>query len=269
MPAVAVRTNLSKDDLESLLRVRKLDHTLTSAFPFSEPPANDVTRWLVPTGIADLDACLQGGIPRGHLSECVGPRSSGRLAVMVSALAEATKRGEAVALVDPLDMFDPVSASASGIDLARMLWIRGQALSSARVSLSCEYGTLQKSLDGAVKALNLVLQASGFGLVVLDLAEIAPQTIKRLPFTTWLRLHRVIEGGETACVLIGAEPIARSAGGVTVQLTPGSGLRAPGLSGPEARSPKSEASQVHTARVIRARAMETRDVCLSLSAPVC
>jgi RecA DNA recombination protein len=271
MPAVAIRTNLSRDDLESLLRLRKLDHTLTSAFPFSEPSANDVTRWLVPTGIAGLDACLQGGIPRGHLSECVGPRSSGRLAVMVSALAEATKRGEAVALVDPLDMFDPVSASASGIDLARMLWIRGQALSSARVSLSCEYGTLRKSLDGAVKALNLVLQAgaSGFGLVVLDLAEIAPQTIKRLPFTTWLRLHRVIEGGETACVLIGAEPIARSAGGVTIQLTPGSGLRAPGLSGPEARSPKSEASQVHTARVVRARAMETRDVRVPLSAPAC
>ena len=93
-----------------------------------------------------------------------------------------------------------------------MFWVRGEASSSARVSLSCEYGTLQKALDRAVKALNLVLQAGGFGLVVLDLAEVAPQAIKRLPYTTWLRLHRVIEGSETACVLIGSEPIARSAG---------------------------------------------------------
>ena len=65
------------------------------------------------------------------------------------------------------------------------------------------------------------LQAGGFGLVVLDLGEVAAQTIKRLPYTTWLRLHRVIEGSETACVLIGSEPIARSAGGVTVQLASG------------------------------------------------
>ena len=144
----------------------------------------------------------------------VGPRSSGRLAILVSALAAATARGEAVALIDPLDMFDPVSASAAGIDFQRMLWVRGEASSSARVSLSCEYGTLQKSLDRAVKALNIVLQAGGFGVVVLDLAEVAAQTIKRLPYTTWLRLQRVIEGSETACVLIGSEPIARSAGGV-------------------------------------------------------
>ena len=147
-----------------------------------------------------------------------GPRSSGRLTILVSALAGATGRGEAVALIDPLDMFDPVSAAASQIDFTRLLWVRGEAVSSARVSLSCEYGTLQKALDRGVKALNLVLQAGGFGLVVLDLGEVAPQTIKRLPYTTWLRLHRVIEGSETACVLIGSEPIARSAGGVNVQL---------------------------------------------------
>ena len=185
-----------------------------------------------PPGIAELDARLDGGLPRGHLSEVVGPRSSGRLAIAVSALAGATARGEAVALIDPLDMFDPVSAAASGIDFQRMLWVRGEASSSARVSLSCEYGTLQKSLDRAVKALNLVLQAGGFGLVVLDLGEVAPRRMKRLPYTTWLRLHRVIEGSDTACVLIGSEPIARSAGGVTVQLAaaqPDSG------SGPEAQ----------------------------------
>ncbi len=197
------------DYLESLLRERKLDHTLTHG---ASTAALASTRWVVPTGIAELDARLDGGIPRGHLSEVVGPRSSGRLAILVSALAAATSRGEAVALIDPLDMFDPVSASASGIDFQRMLWIRGEASSSARVSLSCEYGTLQKSLDRAVKALNIVLQAGGFGVVVLDLGEVAAQTIKRLPYTTWLRLHRVIEGSETACVLIGSEPIARSSG---------------------------------------------------------
>jgi recombination protein RecA len=246
-------TAINRDDLETLLRQRKLGHTLSHG---NVPPS----RWLVPTGIAELDARLEGGFPRGHLSEVIGPRSSGRLAILVSALARATARGEAVALVDPLDMFDPVSASAAGIDFQRMLWIRGDASSSARVSLSCEYGTLQKSLDRAVKALNIVLQAGphvgqprvgpeagGFGLVVLDLGEVATQTIKRVPYTTWVRLQRVVEGSETACVVIGSEPIARSAGGVTIQM-------APGLN----------------ARVIRARKVENdQHVRVPLSAAAC
>src|SRR5262245_43279525 len=215
-PSTAAAT-LSKHDLEVLLRARKLDHTINPCWP-PDAPVDDVVRWMVPTGIADIDGRIQGGFRRGELSQCVGPRSSGRLAVICSAMAQATDRGEAVALLDPLDMFDPPSAAASGIDFRRLLWVRGQALSSARVSLSCEYGTLQKTLDAAVKALNLVLQAGGFGLVVLDLAEIAPQALRRLPFTTWLRLQRVIEGSETACVVLGLEPVARSARGVTIQL---------------------------------------------------
>jgi hypothetical protein len=238
MPAAAV----NRDYLESLLRERKLDHTLA----LRDADAPDA-RWVVPTGVTDLDARLGGGIPRGHLSEIVGPRSSGRLSILVSALAAATSRGEAVALIDPLDMFDPVSASAAGIDFTRMLWIRGEASTSARVSLSCDYGTLQKSLDRAVKALNIVLQAGGFGVVAVDLAEVAAQTIKRLPYTTWLRLQRVIEGSETACVLIGSESIARSSGGVSVQLT----------------------SEID-ARVVRSRAVETdRHVRVPLSAAAC
>ena len=268
MPAIARVPNLtslsrlsrlSRGELESLLRLRKLDHTLTSALP---PDLS--ARWLIPVGLPDLDARLQGGIPRGHLSEFVGPRSSGRFAVVLSALAGATMRGEAVALVDPLDLFDPASAAASGIDFSRMLWIRGEAARAARVSLSCEYGTLQKSIDKAVKALNLVLQAGGFSLVVFDLADVSPHVLRRIPPTTWLRLHRVIEGSDTACVLMGPQPIARSAGGVTVRLerATGSGLQALGPT-------RSEAPAIH-ARVVRARHMESdRDVCVPVSAAAC
>lgn len=243
-----------REHLESLLRVRQLDRTLTDA---SQPADAACERWSVPTGIPDLDARLGGGIPRGQLSEVTGPRSSGRLAILVSALAGATARGEAVVLIDPLDMFDPASASASGLDFARMLWVRGESPGSARVSLSCEHGTLHKTLDRAVKALNLVLQTGGFGLVVLDLGEIAPQAIKRLPYTTWVRLQRVVEGRDTACVVIGWEPIARSARGVSVQ-----------LSAPKVRSSQPEA--VYLARVIRSRAMETDlNVCVPVSAAAC
>ena len=40
--------------------------------------------------------------------------------------------------------------------------------------------------------------------------------IRRLPFTTWLRLERVLEGRDTAALLVGDEPIARSTRGQTI-----------------------------------------------------
>jgi hypothetical protein len=99
------------------------------------------------------------------------------------------------------------SASAAGIDLERLLWIRGEA------------GPIDRLVDRALKALNLVLQAGGFGVVVLDLADVPPRVLKSLPFTTWLRVQRIVEGSDTACLLVGPEPLARSAGGLTVMCT--------------------------------------------------
>jgi len=106
-----------------------------------------------------------------------------------------------VALVDTCDRFDPASAAATGLDLSRLLWIR-------------ETGDAARAL----KAMNLVLQAGGFGLVVLDLADVALQTVRALPFTTWFRLARVIEGSQTVALLVAAEHLARSSGGATIAM---------------------------------------------------
>src|ERR1700758_1531811 len=77
----------------------------------------------VPFGIVALDE-LTGGLPRGALSEIAGPASSGRTGVMLAALAAATRRYEACALVDASDSFDPASAASAGVDLGRLLWVR-------------------------------------------------------------------------------------------------------------------------------------------------
>jgi hypothetical protein len=74
-------------------------------------------------------------------------------------------------------------------------------------------------LDRAIKALNLVLQAGGFGVVALDLVDVPASAIARLPFTTWLRVQRTIEGSDTACVLLASQPLARSAGGLSLSLS--------------------------------------------------
>jgi hypothetical protein len=73
-------------------------------------------------------------------------------------------------------------------------------------------------VEQAVKALMLILQAGNFGCVVLDVADAPGEAIRRLPFTTWLRLQRVLEGSQTACLLVGTEPMARSSAGLSVKL---------------------------------------------------
>ena len=202
---------LARADLESLLRARKLDRTLTSAFPV-ETTRDELA--VAATGIPSLDARLGGGFPRGQLSEVAGARSSGRTSLILRMLAASTARGELATLVDALDMFDVPSASAAGIDLERLLWIRGHVVTNPGMCRDLN----QRAVEQVIKALTLVLQAGNFGLVVLDVAEAPRDALRRLPFTTWLRLQRIIEGSQTACVLMGGEPMARSSAGLTMNI---------------------------------------------------
>jgi hypothetical protein len=107
--------------LESLLQQKKLGSTV--------PRASEAAGVLT-TGLAELDARIGGGWPKGAISEVVGRRASGRTRMLQATLAYATSQGAAVALVDALDRFDPGGASAAGVDLSRLLWVRGASLSA-------------------------------------------------------------------------------------------------------------------------------------------
>src|SRR5262245_14479529 len=243
---------LARVDLESLLRTRRLDRTLTTALPPLDPRDEAAC---APSGVPSLDAPLGGGFPRGQLSEVVGPRSSGRTSVMLQTAAAATGRGELVALVDALDMFDVESAAAAGVDLDRLLWIRGHVVSNPGLCRD----TNQRAIEQAIRALALVLQAGNFGLVAFDAGEAPAGVLKRLPFTTWLRLQRMLEGTHTVCILVGPEPMARSSAGLTLQL----GLAAPKLGTRLFKGLNTEA------RVVRARARGVDDVRVCLSTAAC
>src|SRR5213075_2922805 len=79
---------------------------------------------LQPSGVAELDAVLGGGFPRGSLVELCGPASSKRMSLAFSLLAETTERQQACAFVDVADSLDPLSLAAAGVDLPRLLWVR-------------------------------------------------------------------------------------------------------------------------------------------------
>src|SRR5262245_28413713 len=240
---------LARADLESLLRTRKLDRTLTTALPGLPEIA------VASTGIDALDAIVGGGLPRGQVSEIVGPRSSGRTSLMLQLLASATARGELVALVDALDMLDVESAASAGIDLTRVLWVRGHVVTNPGMCRDMN----QRALEQAIRALALILQAGNFGLVVFDAAEAPADALRRLPFTTWLRLQRMVEGSQTTCVLVGGETMARSSAGLTLR----AGIRDWGL-GIRFADRLFEGLNIHT-RVVRARARANEEATVALS----
>ncbi len=136
----------------------------------------------LPTRIPALDRLLGGGLPRGSLVEMSGRASSGRFSAALSALAAATQSGEAAALVDPGDHFDPQGAADSGVDLPRLLWLR------------------PKGLKTALSACETVL-STGFALVVLDLG-LARVSRRRFDDAVWMRLARRARFHETALFVL-------------------------------------------------------------------
>jgi len=157
-------------------------------FKLHERPAQE----FLPTGIALFDSAF-GGVPRGCVTDVIGPASSGRTSLLLSVMAEATAREEYCALVDASDAFDPTSAAAAGVALERLLWIRCAG-----------------NAEHALKATDLLLQAGGFGLVVMDLGDIAPGTARRISLASWYRLRRAIENTPTALIVIELAPNARA-----------------------------------------------------------
>jgi len=157
----------------------------------------------VSTGQVSLDDLLGGGFPRGRISELVGPRTSGRTRVLLGSLAGVTARGALAALVDATDALDPASAVAIGIDLARLLWVRcgGQPVT-------------------ALRAADVLLRGGGFDVVAVDLGELPPLALTRIPAAAFVRLQRTVEGTPAALLLAGSRRVAGSLTAVALGLEP-------------------------------------------------
>jgi hypothetical protein len=194
--------------LESLLQAKRLDGTLTRSWL---PETGASTR---PSGVAAVDRALGGGWRRGEVSELIGARSSGRTSVLISTLAAATAEGGIVGLVDAVDRFDPGSAAAAGLDLDRVLWVRGPNLTveSARPDV------IAAAVHRGIRAFDLIVRAGGFAVAALDVADVPARHLRALPWTTWLRLAHANEGRDTVCLLVGEAALGKSARGASVHL---------------------------------------------------
>lgn len=153
-----------------------------------------------PAGLPAFDS-LAGGLPRGAITEIFGPPGSGRTSFLWTALATAAARQEVCALVDATDAFDPDSAAQAGLPLHRLLWIRcgGDA-------------------ERALKAADRIVNDGGFGLIVLDLADLPLRLLRRIPLVCWFRLRRAVEGTSTILLVATPQPVTGTCASLVVEM---------------------------------------------------
>src|SRR5277367_556786 len=153
----------------------------------------------VSSGIGEIDE-LTGGLPRGCLTEIFGGACSGRSSLLLAALAARTRAGEVCALVDGRDAFDPAAGLAAGVNLRQLLWVR------------C------KNIEQALRATDLLIQGGGFGLIALDLSDVAPRVVRQVQLNVWFRFRRAVEGTATILFLLGQESHAKTCASLVLRM---------------------------------------------------
>jgi recombination protein RecA len=188
---------MAASSLAALRSKIELDLRGRVIFPFNYRDRNVFE--IVSTGIPEIDAAV-GGLPRGALTEICGPPCSGRTSLLISALAARTAEGEACALVDARDSFDPYLASVAGVALKQLLWVRCQ------------------NADQALRATDLLIQGGGFGLVAVDLSDIAPKIVRYVPLNAWFRFRRAVEDTPTILMVMEQEANAKTCASLVLRL---------------------------------------------------
>jgi recombination protein RecA len=182
----------------ALLQLRsELEARFDTAFDLRKP--KEINK--INTGIRALDEIAQGGVPRGELTEIIGPESSGRTAILIALASQATRYGECCAWIDAEGMFDPISATAANADLERILWVNCAG-----------------NAEHALQATDLLIQAGGFGLVILDLADTPEKTARRISLASWFRLRHAAERTNAALVAASRRVNARSCSALQIEL---------------------------------------------------
>jgi hypothetical protein len=175
----------------NILQVRQL---LAQKFPhlrcFPAERSDSIDK--VPTHLRLMDDLLQGGLPKGAITELVSPHlSSGSGLVLRSLLGALCEKGQWIALVDGQDGFDPVSVPPE--HLAGLLWVR------------CRHAAQ------ALQATDLLVRDSNLSLVVLDLQRTPAAQLRKISLTTWYRTQRIVEQTLVALLVLSARPLVSGA----------------------------------------------------------
>jgi hypothetical protein len=192
----------------------EIERAMEHRFPAALTPVPRTILEVAATGVATVDALLEGGLPVGAISEITGPESSGRTSLTLAFLARRTEEGQVCAWVDAGDAFDPESAAASGVGLKQLLWVRCRNESGPAKTKPWT------RLDQALRATDLLLQAGGFAAIVLDLGDMAAEHAVRIPLATWFRFRQAADRTRCSLVVLGKAAYAQSSAAVVLESAP-------------------------------------------------
>lgn len=159
------------------------------------------------TQIREFDSLLDG-LPRGSITEVAGAPSSGRTSFLHRLLSIATRLGEYCSLIDSTRCFDPDSARACGTEMRRLCWV------------PCDGVTDKSRVEQAIKCTDLLIHAGGWGVIVLDLCDIQPPWIRRLPVSYWYRFRRAVEHTPAVLVVLTREPVVKACASLALDMNP-------------------------------------------------
>ena len=195
----------------------QIEATLAEKIPSALTPLPRAPYSLVSTGVREIDQLLHGGLPAGAISEIVGPECSGRTSLALALVAGMTRAGKVCAWVDVSDTLHPESAAATGVDIARLLWIRCGASSDKGKSRSKSWSRLAQAL----RVTDLLLQAGGFSCIVLDMGSLNAEFALRVPLATWFRFRTAAERLQANVLLLTQHACAKSCAALVLRLDPG------------------------------------------------
>jgi hypothetical protein len=73
-------------------------------------------------------------------------------------------------------------------------------------------------MEQAMRAADLLLQAGGFGAVVIDMGSLAPEFVSRVPLATWFRYRAAAERTRASVVLLTQYACAKSSAEVVLRM---------------------------------------------------
>jgi hypothetical protein len=73
-------------------------------------------------------------------------------------------------------------------------------------------------IEQALRATDLLLQAGGFGTIVLDMGSIAPEHVSRIPLATWFRYRAAAERTQSSVLLLTQHACSKSSAGLVLRL---------------------------------------------------
>ena len=165
-----------------------LRRVLAERFPKAHTARRAAPREGLPAGLERLDTVLEGGWPRGRISELVtGGRGAGAVPVLHRLIERTAADGGFLALVDAADGFDVDAADPACLE--RLLWVRCTDAAQA------------------IQAADLLLRDRNLPQVVLDLSGAPPAQLRRIAATTWHRFARLTEHHGATLLVMTPQPL--------------------------------------------------------------